>query len=158
MKPTWQFEDVYGLDPDDLSLVPRPVCAVLLLFPVTEKVVLLFLQHLLCVSLMFMRLVSTDFQQTFIFSSYSVQYEAFKQEEEGRLKTKGQEISPNVYFMKQTIGNACGTIGLIHAVANNLAQLEFGERLRIPSCCGCNGRNEDSYVYNLGMGQSFFVI
>ncbi|XP_068609206.1 ubiquitin carboxyl-terminal hydrolase isozyme L3-like, partial [Brachionichthys hirsutus] len=32
---------------------------------------------------------------------------------------------PNVYFMKQTIGNACGTIGLIHAIANNLAHLEF---------------------------------
>ncbi|KAK2508435.1 hypothetical protein MC885_004361 [Smutsia gigantea] len=38
---------------------------------------------------------------------------------------KGQEVSPKVYFMKQTIGNACGTIGLIHAVANNQDKLEF---------------------------------
>lgn len=36
--PTWQFGDVYGLEPEVLSLVPRPVCAVLLLFPITEKV------------------------------------------------------------------------------------------------------------------------
>lgn len=31
-----------------------------------------------------------------------------------------------MYFMKQTIGNSCGTIGLIHAVANNQDKLEFG--------------------------------
>uniref|UniRef100_A0A3P8S236 Ubiquitin carboxyl-terminal hydrolase n=1 Tax=Amphiprion percula TaxID=161767 RepID=A0A3P8S236_AMPPE len=89
MKSTWQFGDVYGLDPELLSMVPRPVCAVLLLFPVTEK------------------------------------YEAFKQEEEEKLKDKRQDVSPDVYFIKQTIGNACGTIGLIHAVANNQGHLEF---------------------------------
>lgn len=38
-------------------------------------------------------------------------------------------MSPDVYFIKQTIGNACGTIGLIHAVANNQTHLEFGEYL-----------------------------
>lgn len=89
MKPTWQFGDVYGLDPDLLSMVPRPVCAVLLLFPITET------------------------------------SETFKQQEEDKLKDKPQEVSPDVYFIKQTIGNACGTIGLIHAVANNLPHLDF---------------------------------
>lgn len=89
MKPTWQFGDVYGLDPELLNMVPRPVCAVLLLFPITEK------------------------------------YEAFKQEEEDKLKNQKQDISSDVYFIKQTIGNACGTIGIIHAVANNLKHLEF---------------------------------
>lgn len=63
----------------------------------------------------------------YIFSSASVQYETFKQEEEERLKKQPQEVSPDVYFIKQTIGNACGTIGLIHALANNQAHLEFGE-------------------------------
>ncbi|KAM4608471.1 ubiquitin carboxyl-terminal hydrolase isozyme L3 isoform 2-T2 [Polymixia lowei] len=70
-------------------MVPKPVCAVLLLFPVTEK------------------------------------YESFRQEEEVKIKAQGQEVSPDVYFMKQTIGNACGTIGLIHAVSNNKGHLEF---------------------------------
>ncbi|KAL7881778.1 hypothetical protein AOLI_G00086260 [Acnodon oligacanthus] len=87
--PTWQFGDVYGLDPELLTLVPRPVCALLLLFPVTEK------------------------------------YESFRLEEEAKIKAQGQEVSSEVYFMKQTIGNACGTIGLIHAVANNQRHLEF---------------------------------
>ncbi|XP_059356053.1 ubiquitin carboxyl-terminal hydrolase isozyme L3 isoform X1 [Carassius carassius] len=87
--PTWQFGDVYGLEAEVLSLVPRPVCAVLLLFPITEK------------------------------------YETFRQEEEAKIKAQGQEVSSDVYFMKQTIGNACGTIGLIHAVANNQRHLEF---------------------------------
>ncbi|XP_030642228.1 ubiquitin carboxyl-terminal hydrolase isozyme L3 [Chanos chanos] len=86
---TWQFGDVYGLDPELLSMVPRPVCAVLLLFPVTEK------------------------------------YESFRLEEEAQIKARGQEVSSDVYFMRQTIGNACGTIGLIHAVANNQQRLEF---------------------------------
>lgn len=35
-------------------------------------------------------------------------------------ENEGQKISSSVYFIKQTIGNACGTIALIHAVANNL--------------------------------------
>lgn len=87
--PSWQFGDVYGMDPELLSMVPRPVCAVLLLFPVTEK------------------------------------YESFRLEEETKIKAQGQEVSTDVYFMKQTIGNACGTIGLIHAVANNESRLEF---------------------------------
>ncbi|XP_048835154.1 ubiquitin carboxyl-terminal hydrolase isozyme L3 isoform X1 [Brienomyrus brachyistius] len=89
LQPSWQFGDVYGLEPELLSMVPRPVCAVLLLFPVTEK------------------------------------YESYRLEEEAKIKLQGQEVSPEVYFMKQTIGNACGTIGLIHAVANNQGVLEF---------------------------------
>ncbi|XP_078402092.1 ubiquitin carboxyl-terminal hydrolase isozyme L3 isoform X1 [Cetorhinus maximus] len=87
--PSWQFGDVFGMDPELLSLVPRPVCSILLLFPVTEK------------------------------------YEAFKQEEEAKIKADGQKVDPQVYFMKQTISNACGTIGLIHALANNRDKLEF---------------------------------
>ena len=36
-------------------------------------------------------------------------------------------MSPNVYFMKQTIGNACGTVAIIHSIANNTDVLEFGK-------------------------------
>ncbi|XP_042316075.1 ubiquitin carboxyl-terminal hydrolase isozyme L3 isoform X2 [Sceloporus undulatus] len=87
--PSWQFVDVYGMDQELLSMVPRPVCAILLLFPVTEK------------------------------------YETFRTEEENKIKAQGQEVKPSVYFMKQTISNACGTIGLIHAIANNRDKINF---------------------------------
>ncbi|XP_063096679.1 ubiquitin carboxyl-terminal hydrolase isozyme L1 isoform X1 [Cavia porcellus] len=53
----------------------------------------------------------------------TAQHENFRKKQIEELK--GQEVSPKVYFMKQTIGNSCGTIGLIHAVANNRDKLEF---------------------------------
>ena len=33
--------------------------------------------------------------------------------------------------MKQTISNACGTIGLIHAIANNKDKMHFGKQIFI---------------------------
>ncbi|XP_075419087.1 ubiquitin carboxyl-terminal hydrolase isozyme L3 isoform X2 [Tenrec ecaudatus] len=77
------------MDPELLSMVPRPVCAVLLLFPITAK------------------------------------YEMFRTEEEEKIKSQGQDVTSSVYFMKQTISNACGTIGLIHAIANNQDKMHF---------------------------------
>ncbi|KFO32875.1 Ubiquitin carboxyl-terminal hydrolase isozyme L1 [Fukomys damarensis] len=53
----------------------------------------------------------------------TAQHENFRKKQIEELK--GQEVSPKVYFMKQTIRNSCGTIGLIHAVANNRDKLEF---------------------------------
>ena len=29
------------------------------------------------------------------------------------------EDNKNLYFMKQTVGNACGTVGIVHCLANN---------------------------------------
>ncbi|XP_008825448.1 ubiquitin carboxyl-terminal hydrolase isozyme L1 isoform X1 [Nannospalax galili] len=53
----------------------------------------------------------------------TAQHENYRKKQIEELK--GQEVSPKVYFMKQTIGNSCGTIGLIHAVANNQDKLDF---------------------------------
>ncbi|KAI8508482.1 Ubiquitin carboxyl-terminal hydrolase isozyme L3 [Branchiostoma belcheri] len=46
-------------------------------------------------------------------------YEVFRKGEEERIKEAGQNITPKLYYMKQTIGNACGTIALLHSIANN---------------------------------------
>lgn len=37
-----------------------------------------------------------------------------------------QEVSSNLYYMKQTVHNACGTVAIIHSIANNVAELELG--------------------------------
>ena len=38
-----------------------------------------------------------------------------------------QEIPTDLYYMKQTISNACGTVAMIHAVANNLDRIQLKE-------------------------------
>ncbi|XP_077984649.1 ubiquitin carboxyl-terminal hydrolase isozyme L3-like [Glandiceps talaboti] len=94
MSSKWQFCDVFGLDPGLLGMVPSPVAAILLLFPINEK------------------------------------YETFKQKEQEKIEKGGQKVSGDVYFMKQTIGNACGTIGLLHAVFNNTDQIAVDTKLK----------------------------
>eukprot|EP01117_Protostelium_nocturnum_P017260 TRINITY_DN7001_c0_g1_i2.p1 TRINITY_DN7001_c0_g1~~TRINITY_DN7001_c0_g1_i2.p1 ORF type:complete len:229 (+),score=77.27 TRINITY_DN7001_c0_g1_i2:112-798(+) len=38
-----------------------------------------------------------------------------------------QEISENIWYMKQNIANACGTIAVIHALANNEEKFDLDE-------------------------------
>ncbi|CEG41977.1 ubiquitin carboxyl-terminal hydrolase isozyme l3-like [Plasmopara halstedii] len=52
-------------------------------------------------------------------------------EEAARIEKEGQIVSPNVYYMRQTVGNACGTVGILHAIGNvrHLVQLHPGSYL-----------------------------
>ncbi|CAA0823113.1 ubiquitin C-terminal hydrolase 3 [Striga hermonthica] len=86
--------DVYGFDDELLEMVPKPVLAVLFLYPLTSQLFYFCLQyefmidaHVFCI----------------------------------------QEPSSGVYFMKQTVGNACGTIGLLHAVGNITSRIKLVE-------------------------------
>ena len=85
MSPEFQFHDVYGTDESLLSMVPEPVLAVLLLYPITAA------------------------------------SEAFNESSEparaASVARHSQQLS-SLFYMKQTVGNACGTIGVIHALAN----------------------------------------
>uniref|UniRef100_A0A061SEX6 Ubiquitin carboxyl-terminal hydrolase n=1 Tax=Tetraselmis sp. GSL018 TaxID=582737 RepID=A0A061SEX6_9CHLO len=89
----WAFCDIFGLDQELLAMVPQPVLAVLMLFPITDET------------------------------------EKARQKEEDQISESGQRLSSDVWFTKQTVGNACGTIGLIHAVANNTDRINIGVQL-----------------------------
>ena len=78
----YSFHDVFSTEDWAIEMVPKPVVAVVMLFPIKEKT------------------------------------EEHRLEEQTRIESSGQVVSPNVYYMKQTVGNACGTVGILHAVGN----------------------------------------
>jgi ubiquitin carboxyl-terminal hydrolase L3 len=73
----FEFCDVFSTEDWALDMVPQPVAAVIMLYPLTDKQL------------------------------------AYKDETEIPAKD-----APHVWFTKQRIGNACGTIGLLHALLN----------------------------------------
>ncbi|KAI3619713.1 carboxyl-terminal proteinase [Moniliophthora roreri] len=81
----FQFTDIYGFDEELLAMVPRPVQAILLLFPISDAL------------------------------------EEKRREDDDKIKD--QKLPENTLWIKQTIPNACGTIGLLHALANTNVSL-----------------------------------
>ncbi|XP_053616433.1 ubiquitin carboxyl-terminal hydrolase isozyme L3 [Plodia interpunctella] len=55
----------------------------------------------------------------------SENYENHKKKEENNILSTGQEVSSNIFYMKQNISNACGTVALVHSVANNCDKIEL---------------------------------
>ncbi|KAJ8732923.1 hypothetical protein PYW07_015522 [Mythimna separata] len=89
----WRMVDVIGLEEDTLSWVPRPVLAVVLLFPLSDA------------------------------------YEQHRSEQEKVLQSKGVEPPKEVFHLKQVLSNVCGTIALVHSVANNMQRIELSDGL-----------------------------
>jgi len=83
----WEINDVFGLEDELLMMLPQPVLALLLLFPITEK-----------------------------YGEYSKELEA---------KLEDSKKSEKIFYMKQTISNACGTVALLHSVLNNLDSIQL---------------------------------
>ncbi|KAH0616235.1 hypothetical protein JD844_027206, partial [Phrynosoma platyrhinos] len=153
--PGWRFVDVLGFEEDSLNAVPSPACALLLLFPLTAQVNIKGTEACKMVIVAF-EIEFWGKKHSLYCSPFSVKYILYlkpclhheveealgiknycpntvthldivpfrkKQTEE----LKGQEVSSKVYFLKQTASNSCGTIGLIHAVANNQDKILFDE-------------------------------
>lgn len=91
----WCIVDVYGLEPDLLALVPSPVLAVILLYPINQK-------------------------------GNAPQGDTEVEDKAETAETSDTSNTSNsVYHVKQYIHNACGTIALIHSVANNLDSIKL---------------------------------
>eukprot|EP00467_Chlorarachnion_reptans_P025402 CAMPEP_0114506358 /NCGR_PEP_ID=MMETSP0109-20121206/11385_1 /TAXON_ID=29199 /ORGANISM="Chlorarachnion reptans, Strain CCCM449" /LENGTH=732 /DNA_ID=CAMNT_0001684941 /DNA_START=785 /DNA_END=2980 /DNA_ORIENTATION=+ len=54
----------------------------------------------------------------------SEQSEKIRKEQEEKIKSSNTKPPTNVYHVKQTVGNACGTIALLHAVMNNVERMK----------------------------------
>lgn len=89
----WRMVDVIGLEEETLSWVPRPVLAVVLLFPLSDA------------------------------------YEKHRSEQEIDLQTKGIQPPKEVFHLKQVLSNVCGTIALVHSIANNMQRIEINDGL-----------------------------
>eukprot|EP00538_Stauroneis_constricta_P005120 CAMPEP_0119556574 /NCGR_PEP_ID=MMETSP1352-20130426/8466_1 /TAXON_ID=265584 /ORGANISM="Stauroneis constricta, Strain CCMP1120" /LENGTH=242 /DNA_ID=CAMNT_0007603547 /DNA_START=213 /DNA_END=941 /DNA_ORIENTATION=+ len=74
----YEFVDVFSTEDWAIDMIPQPVAAVLMLYPLTET--------------------------------------QLKAPRDDTIAAK--EMEDKVWFIKQRIGNACGTIGLLHALLN----------------------------------------
>ncbi|CAK9026923.1 unnamed protein product [Durusdinium trenchii] len=43
----------------------------------------------------------------------------FKEEQQKEIEATGQKLSPDLVYLKQFVGNACGTIACLHCLGNN---------------------------------------
>lgn len=82
-----RFVDVFGFDDELLMMVPKPVHAVMLLFPLTDA------------------------------------HEAHSKTEAAQITKDAAPVPESLFYMRQTIGNACGTIGLLHALGSHTTHL-----------------------------------
>ena len=56
---------------------------------------------------------------TLLFDCSSEKVKEYRAKQDASIKADGQTVSENVFYCDQIIGNACGTIAALHAVANN---------------------------------------
>ncbi len=88
-----EFCDVYGLDNELLSMVPQPVAAVLLVYPINEA--------------------AEEYNAEVMEATLKL---GKKDEETGEVTATPGSAA---FFTAQTISNACGTIAILHAIGNN---------------------------------------
>ncbi|PWA84457.1 Peptidase C12, ubiquitin carboxyl-terminal hydrolase 1 [Artemisia annua] len=64
-------------------------------------------------------------------------YPITPQNEQERLQQSNIKQDPceGVYFMRQTVGNACGTIGLLHAIGNIKSQIKLAYHITVNTWC-----------------------
>jgi ubiquitin carboxyl-terminal hydrolase L3 len=99
MPEQFAFHDVFGLDEELLMMVPQPVRALILLFPITET------------SEAFAKAQDAELAAAAAAAAVAGGAGA------GAAAAAEAPAEEGVYYMKQTVGNACGTIAMLHAIA-----------------------------------------
>ena len=111
----YEFVDVFSTEDWALDMVDQPGAAVMLLYPLTK----------------------TQLQNT------PDDEQASSQVLETKAPTSDDDHDHDgVWFMKQRIGNACGTIALIHALANLPADVAKAGGLSLPSSSETKTKSE----------------
>ncbi|KAI8893915.1 hypothetical protein BC833DRAFT_606828 [Globomyces pollinis-pini] len=81
-------------------------------------------------------------------------YEINRQAQNNAIITNGQVVSKDLYFIRQTIGNACGTIGLFHSLANNVEHLNIGNGSFYEMMESTKGKTPDERAEILGQSKN----
>lgn len=103
--PSSSFADVYGLDDELLSMVPGRALALLLLFPITKTYE--------------ERRVEQEKELSRLRDAAEEKRRTRKERNEQGEKEEEENFDSSFpYFTRQTIGNACGTVGLLHSFAS----------------------------------------
>lgn len=113
-------------------MVPRPVLAVLMVFPITkasEKLKDEGEVNLPAAEGKVLHFPPSAEERRVLTKAFCLCGDL---PEEERISKTGQEVSPNVWYTKQTVENACGTVGLLHSIANNTDVVPIGI---VPSPC-----------------------
>jgi len=113
IEPTVEFIDVLGLDDMLLDMLPEKVYAYILLFPISDK----YLAYVLKEQELFDSYVSVSDSSNDEKNKSSEAKSIVTAEKEST--TKQPSVPESLFFMNQTVSNACGTIGILHALANN---------------------------------------
>lgn len=109
LSPKLAFVDIYSMDPDLLAFAPRPALALLLVFPVSPA----YDAH-------------RTAEDNALFPEPGT---------EGEGESQGRAGEGPLWF-KQTIRNACGMMGILHAVANGPKRDLIGLFPPTPNCIG----------------------
>ncbi|KAF3670427.1 putative ubiquitin carboxyl-terminal hydrolase isozyme L3-like isoform X2 [Capsicum annuum] len=122
--------DVYGLDEELLEMVPKPVLAVLFLYPLTSQSEAERAQQdsqTKCYIVHHVTLSICEFSWIDFSLIGSFTCPPLRQLPACLPILNVQDPSITVFFMKQTVGNACGTIGLLHAIGNVTSEIKLDE-------------------------------
>lgn len=85
--------------------------------------------------------------------------EIHRHEEDSRIKSEGQNVSSKVYYMKQTIGNACGTVGLLHSVGNVRSLVAVQPESYLDTLFQATGQREEvNWCVNLSSNRTYIIL